>query len=172
MIHNNQSLLYISYSWNFRHRLVRLYWYIYNIYIYIHFFDYHVFIANLYEFVLNSIAVCPVFSLCGDYLMILNGAGDICENSFQVSNQNKSRSNLRVFFSMTKVIHPNHPCWTIFSLKMLLYAKILWMWLFDSHRIRLKHCQWSLPPENMSDFSSADGDGLSSLTYEQDGCEV
>ena len=27
MIHNNQSLLYVSYSWNFRHRLVRLYWY-------------------------------------------------------------------------------------------------------------------------------------------------
>ena len=30
MIHNNQSLLYVSYSWNFRHRLVRLYWY--NVY--------------------------------------------------------------------------------------------------------------------------------------------
>ena len=28
MIHSNQSLLYVSYSWNFRHRLVRLYWYI------------------------------------------------------------------------------------------------------------------------------------------------
>ena len=30
MIHNNQSLLYISYSWNFRHRLVRLYWYCFS----------------------------------------------------------------------------------------------------------------------------------------------
>ena len=27
VIHNNQSLLYVSYSWNFRHRLVRYYWY-------------------------------------------------------------------------------------------------------------------------------------------------
>ena len=25
--HSNQSLLYVSYSWNFRHRLVRYYWY-------------------------------------------------------------------------------------------------------------------------------------------------
>ena len=40
MIHNNRSLLYVSYSWNFRHRLVRLYWYnIWNtieIYVYIY----------------------------------------------------------------------------------------------------------------------------------------
>ena len=28
MIHNNQSLLYVSYFWHFRHRLLRLYWYI------------------------------------------------------------------------------------------------------------------------------------------------
>ena len=27
---NNQSLLYVSYSWNFRHRLVRYYWYVYQ----------------------------------------------------------------------------------------------------------------------------------------------
>ena len=28
VIHNNQSLLYLSYPWNFRHLLVRYYWYI------------------------------------------------------------------------------------------------------------------------------------------------
>ena len=131
-------------------------------YIHIHFSDYHVFIANLYEFVLfvlNSIAVCPVFSsLWGNYLMILNGVGDICEKSFQLSNQNKSPSNSRVFFSMTKVNHPNHPCWTIFSLKMLLYAKFLWMWLYvwqpqnktqalpvisaARKHVRLQQCWW------------------------------
>ena len=27
MIHNNHSLLYVTYSWSFRHRLVRYYWY-------------------------------------------------------------------------------------------------------------------------------------------------
>ena len=27
MTHNSTSLLYVSYSWNFRHRLVRYYWY-------------------------------------------------------------------------------------------------------------------------------------------------
>ena len=26
VIHNNQSLLWVSYFWNFRHRLVRYYW--------------------------------------------------------------------------------------------------------------------------------------------------
>lgn len=129
------------------------------LYLHIHFSDHHVFIGNLYEFVLNSIAVCPVCSsLRGNYLMILNGVGDICEKSFQLSNQKKSRSNLRVLFSMTKVNHPNHPCWTIFSLKMLLYAKLLWMWLYvwqpqnktqtlpvisaAGKHVRLQQCWW------------------------------
>ena len=65
--------------------------------------------------------------------------------------------------------HPNHPCW-IYSTWRCEYDKLLWMLAFltATEWWRLQHCQWSLPPENTSDFSSADGDGLSSLTYEQD----
>ena len=62
------------------------------------------------------------------------------------------------FFSMTKVNRPNHPCWTIFSLKMFLYAKLQWTWLYvwqpqnktqalpvisaARKHVRLQQCWW------------------------------
>ena len=60
MIHNNQSLLYVSYSWNFRHRLVRLYWYLSPIYVYIYTYYIHVYIerpAGTLESVYRNIRV-------------------------------------------------------------------------------------------------------------------
>ena len=59
LIHNKQLLLYVSYFWNFRHRLVRCYWYHYFISLYY----YYMFIVIVCLVLLLSLLLLLLYSM-------------------------------------------------------------------------------------------------------------